>query len=192
MVPLPSSGSRRGESDAVRRQFCIRCGGRLVATRRAAGTRSVRSCPCCGWVDYNNPAPTASVLLLRRGRLLLVRRAVAPSRGAWDLPGGFIEAGETAEQAARREMREELGIKVRLERILGDVPDIYGPDAQPTLNILFIGRMQRDDAAIRATDDAASYRWFSLDALPRRLAFWNTHHAIRLLKKSRGKAGRGR
>src|SRR5215467_6952048 len=105
--PLPSSGSRRGESDAVRRQFCIRCGGRLVATRRAAGAGSVRTCPRCGWVDYNNPAPTASVLLLRRGRLLLVRRAVAPSRGAWDLPGGFIEAGETAEQAARREMREE-------------------------------------------------------------------------------------
>jgi 8-oxo-dGTP diphosphatase len=132
------------------------------------------------------------VLLVRRGRVLMVRRAVPPSRGAWDLPGGFIEAGETAEEAARREVREELGIAVRLERVLGAIPDVYGRDRQPTLNLLFVGRMPREDAAIRAGDDAASYRWFPLDALPRRLAFRNTGRALEMLKRDRRKAGRRR
>ena len=176
----------------MRRSFCIRCGGRLRSPRREAGASGARRCPRCAWVDWNNPAPTASVLLLRRGRLLLVQRAVVPSRGAWDLPGGFIEAGETAEQAAAREMREELGIGVRLERILGVIPDVYGRDRQPTLNILFIGRLRREDAAIRAGDDAASYRWVALGALPRRLAFRNTRHALELLKRDRRKADRRR
>ena len=174
----------------MRRSFCIRCGGRLRSTRREAGTRQARACPRCAWVDWNNPAPTSTVLLVRRGRVLMVRRAVPPSRGAWDLPGGFIEAGETAEQAAEREVREELGIGVRLERVLGAIPDVYGRDRQPTLNLLFIGHMLRDDAAIRAGDDASSYRWFPLDALPRRLAFGNTRRALEMLKRDRREAGR--
>src|SRR2546426_5623336 len=108
--------NRRGP---VPRLFCIRCGARLRRVREEGRARRVGGCPRCGWIDWNNPAPTASVLVLCRGRVLLVRRAFAPARGAWDVPGGFIEAGGMAAQAARRELREEAGIAVRLERVLG-------------------------------------------------------------------------
>ena len=85
--------------------------------------------------------------------MLLARRAVAPLRGYWDVVGGFVEPGETADHAARREVREELGVDVRLERLLGILPGVYGPEKKATLNIYYVGqlvllrhvRMRRDD-----------------------------------------------
>ncbi len=170
----------------MRKTFCLRCGARLRRVRGAGQTRPVLTCSRCGWIHWNNPAPTASVLILRRGRVLLVRRAVAPARGAWDTPGGFIEAGETAEQAARRETREELGIDVRLERVLGIYPDVYGPDRRPSLNIYYVARMRGDRPAVHAGDDAAAFAWFPLRALPRRMAFRNNRLALRQLKRDLG------
>jgi len=118
--------------------------------------------------------------------VLLVRRAPAPARGAWDTPGGFIEAGETVEQAARRETREELGIDVRLERVLGIYPDVYGPDRRPSLNIYYVARMRGNASAVRAGDDAAAFAWFPVRALPRRMAFRNNRLALRQLKRDLG------
>ena len=163
------------------RVFCINCGRPLTRVRAAGRSRPLHECPRCGWIDWNNPAPTASVLILREGRVLLVRRGIPPARGAWDVPGGFIEPGESAERAARREVREELGIAVRLERVLGTFPDVYGPKRVPTLNIYFVGSVARR-AAARAGDDAASFRWIPLRALPRRLAFKNNRDALRRLR----------
>ena len=117
---------------------------------------------------------------------MLVRRALAPMRGAWDVPGGFIEPGETAAQAARRELREEAGIAVRLEGVVGIYPDVYGRERSPSLNIYFVGRMRGDGAAVQAGDDAAAFGWFSLRALPRRLAFRNNREALRQLKRDLG------
>ncbi|OLC53724.1 MAG: hypothetical protein AUH92_05345 [Acidobacteria bacterium 13_1_40CM_4_69_4] len=167
------------------RLFCIRCGARLRHVRGAGRARRVRGCQKCGWIDWDNPAPTASVLVLRRGRVLLVRRAVAPARGAWDAPGGFIERGETAERAALRELREELRADVRLERVIGIFPDMYGPERRPSLNIYFLGRLKRD-VALHPGDDVSEFGWFPLDAVPRGLAFSNTRAALRQLKRDLG------
>ena len=164
------------------RLFCIRCGARLRRLREAGRARRVPGCPRCAWIDWNNPAPTASVLVLRRGRVLLVRRAVAPARGAWDVPGGFIERGETAERAALREVREELGADVRIERLIGTFPDVYGPERRPSINIYFLGRLKRD-RALRPRDDVSGFGWFPLDAVPRGLAFSNTRAALQRLKR---------
>lgn len=163
------------------RVFCVRCGRPLRRARTGGRSRTPQECPNCGWIDWNNPAPTASVLILNGDRVLLVRRAVPPARGAWDVPGGFIEPGETAERAARREVREELGIAVRLERVLGTFPDVYGPERVPTLNIYFVGRLRYRGASVRAGDDAASFKWIPLRALPR-LAFKNNRDALRRLR----------
>lgn len=163
------------------RLFCIRCGTRLRRIRER--DRRLPGCPRCGWIDWFNPAPTVSVLIQRRGRVLLVRRAFAPARGAWDVPGGFIDRGETAERAARREIREELGVDVLIGRFLGTFPDSYGPQRLPSLNLYYLGRLARDGAAVRAGDDASEYRWFPLDRTPRRMAFKNNRDAVLALRR---------
>jgi 8-oxo-dGTP diphosphatase len=165
----------------VPRLYCIRCSGRLRRGRERG--QVVSRCLACGWIDWFNPAPTASVLILRGDHVLLVRRAFAPSRGAWDVPGGFVERGETAEAAAKREAREELGVDVRVGGIVGIFPDTYtfGAERQPSLNIYFMGRLRRPNMTVRPADDVSGFRWFALNRLPRRLAFRNSHQALNAL-----------
>ncbi len=67
------------------------------------------------------PGVGCGVAILRDGRLLLVKRRKAPEAGCWNLPGGKVEFGEPAAEAARREIAEELGVEIALERPLGFV-----------------------------------------------------------------------
>lgn len=81
-------------------------------------------CDRCRWRWYANPKPAAAVLLERSDasdepRLLLLRRAVEPGLGAWDLPAGYLDPGESFEMAALRETREESGIDVELLSLAG-------------------------------------------------------------------------
>lgn len=89
------------------------------------------------------------------GRVLLVRRGHAPSQGLWSVPGGRIEPGETPEQAAAREVREETGLQVRVGRLLATV-EIGDYLVHDFAADVVGGRMQ-------AGDDASDVRWCSLD-----------------------------
>lgn len=86
----------------------------------------------------------------------------------WALPGGFVEAGESAAAAARREFREETGLRVELVELF----HVYGDPARdprgPTLSAVYVGRA---DGVPVGADDAAEARVFPLDALPAPLAF---------------------
>ncbi|MBU0508489.1 NUDIX hydrolase [bacterium] len=82
-------------------------------------------CTQCGHVVYLNPIPSVAVILEREGRLLLVKRNIEPGIGQWSLPGGFIEAGETAVEAVVREIHEETGLNCRPERVV-DVATYLG------------------------------------------------------------------
>jgi 8-oxo-dGTP diphosphatase len=96
-------------------------------------------------------------IVTRRGSVLLTRRAHAPSAGLWDLPGGFLEAGETPEEALRRELREELGVELRYARLVGFEPDRYGPDGFPTLTAVY--RTGLVPGPMRCADDVSEVRW---------------------------------
>lgn len=106
---------------------------------------------------------------------------MAPRRGAWDIPGGFVEAGERPEQAARREVKEETGVDVRLRRLLGIFPGVYGPGRAPTLNIYYIGHLKSGARTPVPKDDVAELAWFPLDRLPARIAFANNRRALAAL-----------
>ena len=98
--------------------------------------------------------------------VLMLRRAHPPRRGCLDIPGGFMEAGESIEGAARRELREETGLALGRVRTLGTYWDRYylrGFGFFPTLNFYFIGRWQRGTP--RAADDAASAEWIPIAKL---------------------------
>ena len=92
-----------------------------------------------------------------RGRVLLIRRRNPPFEGRYALPGGFVDIGETVEDACRRELKEETGLKVGALRLIG----VYSePERDPrghTCSIAFLARI--DSAEPKAGDDAAAVEW---------------------------------
>ena len=75
-------------------------------------------CTRCGFIHYVNPKIVTGSIVRHKDRILLCRRAIAPRIGFWTLPAGFMEVGETAEQAAMREAREEANAAIVIDRLL--------------------------------------------------------------------------
>lgn len=75
-------------------------------------------CGTCGFIHYVNPKIVTGSIVRYGGRILLCRRAIEPRRGFWTLPAGFMEVGESAEQAAVREAREEANADIVIDRLL--------------------------------------------------------------------------
>jgi 8-oxo-dGTP diphosphatase len=128
-------------------------------------------CPHCGqgFGRYANPTPTTDVVIHVPQRGVVVIERANPPLG-FALPGGFIDEGERAEEAAVREMREETGLDVELTGLLGVYSNPTRDPRQHTLSVVFTGTPRNPDA-LRAGDDAVSAAFFSLDNLPSPLAF---------------------
>jgi ADP-ribose pyrophosphatase YjhB (NUDIX family) len=135
----PSCGARRqGEIDAIR--FC---------------------CDDCGFVYYYNVAVSAAVLIAADdGRVLFIRRAREPSKGKLALPGGFVDRAESAEQAALREVREEVGVRLERVEFLASFPNLYAYRGveYPVVDLFFCGRVTAPSAA-RPLEDATEVAW---------------------------------
>ena len=124
-------------------------------------------CPECGFVTYAHSMPTASAVVVDdEGRVLLSRRASDPAAGMWDLPGGFLEEGEHPVDCLRRELREEAGISLTDERLLGLWMDTYEYKRRvvATLNVYYSARIA--EGTPQAADDVAELRWFAPDDVP--------------------------
>jgi 8-oxo-dGTP diphosphatase len=146
-------------------RFCSRCGGLLVQQQRDGRPRPV--CPACGHVVYLNPTPSVAAILFREGRVLLVKRNIQPGIGLWCLPGGFIEAGETAEQALAREVQEETGLIARVLDLV-DVQTVVGGFYYNIVVICYSAEAVSGE--LQAGEDAGEARYFDLAELPE-LAF---------------------
>ena len=133
------------------------------------------TCPACGFIHYRNPVPAAGVILTGRDGLLLVRRRFDPAAGAWCLPSGFMEYGETPERCAVRELREETGIEAQLTGLLG----VYaGFDDPRVRTVLILYTAERTGGRLRPGDDAIEARYFRGSRLPRRIAFESHRRAL--------------
>jgi ADP-ribose pyrophosphatase YjhB (NUDIX family) len=91
---------------------CTFCGARFTP-----GQPWPRRCPACGETSYLNPRPVAVAVLPVGAGLLVVRRGIPPARDTLALPGGYVEVGETWQQAAVRELREEAGVVVAADGV---------------------------------------------------------------------------
>ncbi len=143
------------------------------------------TCPSCGYVWYRNPVPAAGVLLVEAGRVLLVKRRWEPRAGDWCLPAGFMEAGETPEQTAVRELQEETGIIAQLTGLFGVYAGFDDPRVRAVL-ILYTGITTGGES--HAGDDAIELDWFALDALPDDLAFASHRQALAEFRERLGPA----
>lgn len=122
---------------------------------------------------YPHPAVAADcVVFVREGaevKVLLIERRNAPCKGEWAFPGGFMNIDETAEEAARRELEEEAGLKVGSVHQVGAFTAVDRDPRERVVSITYYAELPRV-VAVSGSDDARSARWFSLNNLPK-LAF---------------------
>lgn len=143
-------------------RYCPKCGSSEFEIHNALS----RHCANCGFTYYQNPrASTAAFILNGKCELLVARRAKDPAKGTLDLPGGFVDNNENAEQGMVREIREETGLEVEADKVqyIFSIPNIYrysGMDIH-TLDLFFLCRVA-EDAEVRAADDAAELTWLPL------------------------------
>lgn len=98
-------------------QFCPHCRTPLILA--AVQGRDREQCPTCGYTAYHNPAPVALALIEHAGELVLIKRNLEPLRGYWAPPGGYVEVGESVEEAVVREAREETGLEIAVDALVG-------------------------------------------------------------------------
>jgi ADP-ribose pyrophosphatase YjhB (NUDIX family) len=109
-------------------RYCSECAGAVSLQSLEYDSRKRYRCNTCSRVHYLNPKIVVGCVAYFEDRVLLCRRALEPDRGLWALPAGFIEEGESLEEAAAREAEEEAGLKLDLQRLelysLLSLPDI--------------------------------------------------------------------
>lgn len=138
-------------------QYCPRCAqpGTIPDPRRPF------VCVACGFTFFFSAAiATATFVRREDGRVIFLRRAKEPAKGKLAPPGGFVDIGERAEDALRREIREEVGLEVRAPEFLCSFPNSY-PYLSVTYPVLdfFFSAAAADSAAARPLDEAESICW---------------------------------
>lgn len=137
-------------------KHCPRCA--VARTSEGDAVRFV--CQACGFVYYYNVAVSAAVVIADlRGELLLVRRAREPGKDKLAFPGGFIDRGETAEDAAMREVREECGVRLERVAFLVSFPNLYRyrEVEYPVVDLFFTAQVESRRAS--ALDEVTEVVW---------------------------------
>jgi len=144
-------------------KFCPVCG----SARWVENDFKSKRCEDCGFVYYANPSSaTAALIVNERGELLVVRRVKEPAKDTLDLPGGFVDMGETIEQGMRREIAEETGLQVDEMTYLFSIPNEYRYSDMVihTIDCFFLVLVS-DDVNPVGADDAADAHWIPLKDL---------------------------
>lgn len=138
-------------------EYCPKCGSHHFVEE---GNKS-RKCENCGFEMFMNAsAANVAFIVNEEGALLVEKRKNEPAKGTLDLPGGFADAGETAEEGVRREVLEETGLEVTEAKYMFSLPNVYRySDIDiPTLDMFFLCKVASTEQ-LQAADDAAECMW---------------------------------
>lgn len=150
--------------------YCLVCASPLEL--RVLEGRERPTCARCGFVRYVDPKVATAVVLGDGDGVLLVRRNINPGRGKWSFPAGYVNRGEVVEEAAVREVLEEIHVRVQLAGLVG----VYSGEGDPVILIVYAGVI----ASGRPRPDGqeiSEVRRFPADELPE-MAFG---HDLRVL-----------
>lgn len=142
-------------------KFCPLCGASLK--QGILNNKKREYCPECEFINYKNPLPSAGIIAIREGKVLLIKRGIEPGKGFWVPPSGFVESGETPEDACLRELKEETGMTGEVKKIIGtwlEKTETYGDV------IVMIYLVEIKSGELKPGDDAEDARFFELEKTP--------------------------
>ena len=143
-------------------QYCPICG--TVLEPGVIEGKERKFCPNCHFIDYKNPLPVAIAIAVKGKKFLLIKRGMAPRKGTWGSPSGFIEVGETPEEASLRELKEETGVSGQVVRLVGvgriEDKEVYG-DMLVVRYLIKVG-----DEKLTPGDEVEDVRFFDIAELP--------------------------
>ena len=157
-------------------RFCPYCAGPIVEEMRFNAVRPV--CSACGFVQFHDPKVAVIGLVLHRGRVLLVQRAVEPGKGKWSLPGGYMDADEMPHKALQRELHEEVGLAAHIGRLLDIFQMVNDKGAAIGIVLAFRAVPANSPEIAFAADDAQAAAWYGPEDLPEDLAFESTRELL--------------
>lgn len=170
-------------------RFCPVCGGALEARLIKAGEPERLVCRQCEFVLYLDPKVAVGTIIdSGESRVALIRRSIEPGYGKWVFPGGYVDRGEQIEAAAIREAREECGLDVRIDALVG----IYSYAGRTPIIIVYAAAVV--GGSLVAADEALEARAFAAPDIPwNDLAFRSTKEALEdYYAGVRLRSGRGR
>lgn len=154
--------------------YCPDCGARLEI--RIQEDRPRDFCPACKQFHFQQLKVGAGAVIVSDGRLLLLQRSAAPFRGSWNLPAGYVEADESPYHAVIREVAEEVGLHVEVERLL----EVYYFEDDPRGNgIMLVFQCRVVGGEVSGSSEALSARFFAPADLPDDLAGGGHDRAVR-------------
>jgi ADP-ribose pyrophosphatase YjhB (NUDIX family) len=183
MKDKPVHANHRVQRDyPAKVKFCPLCGAAMESRLLMPENAQRKVCTRCGFVLFPGPKLVAGCLVVDTGRVLLIRRGIEPAVGKWTFPGGYVDFGENAADAAIRETREEVHMRVALGPLLG----VFN-DAAITV-VVYVATPGKEPPAI--SDEATEVRYFSPDDIPwHEVAFPTTTDALTAWAASMRKPG---
>lgn len=142
-------------------RFCSDCGSDQLAFEIPPGdTRPRHVCKSCNMIHYQNPRVVTGCIVVDGDKVLLCRRAIEPRRNFWTLPAGFLENGETMQEGAERETREEAEARV----VITDIYTLFNLPAIHQIHVFYRGDLQ--DGAYGAGEESLETKLFAEHEIP--------------------------
>jgi len=157
----------------VEYRFCPRCGGNLERRKIKVIEPERLVCDRCSFIFYLDPKVVAGTIFTIDDRVVLLRRGVEPSIGKWVFPGGYVDRGESVQDAAVRETKEECDLDVKLRSLL----DVYSYPRSP--NVIVVYAAEVIGGELKARDESVEAQKFIASEIPwQELGFPSTRDAL--------------